>query len=93
MIIEQEQKVTGYYLNCGYVQRCTMRQNEDHDPLHIELWIEHGAFHVRAHDHELHGRINWSTYDNLTAARYKFAELKRDIKSAMTKKLFNMCEY
>jgi hypothetical protein len=90
MIIEHEKKETNYNLACGYLQRCTMKQSANHEPLHIELWLEHGCYHVRAHDLELHGRIDWSTYDNLTCARYKFAELKRNIKSAMSKNLFNL---
>lgn len=90
MIIEHEKKTIGYDLMCGAVQRCMMKQLAHHEPLHIDLWLEHGCYHVRAHDHELHGRIDWSTYDNLTGARYKFAELKRNIKSAMKLNLFNL---
>jgi len=90
MNIQHEIKETNYNLACGYVQRCTMRQAAHHDPLHVELWLDHGCYNVRAHDHELHGHIEWSRYDNLTGARYKFAELKRNIKSAMSKNLFNL---
>lgn len=76
-------------LACGHVQQAVFKQAPEQKPVHLTLHQEHGVYHVRAHDFELGGRMKWERYDNATAARARFAELKRKYKAGMKAGLFN----
>ena len=55
--------LSAYELACGYVERF------EHDNLWVTLWREHGVYHVRAHEFNGRGRLAWSVFSTLTAAR------------------------
>lgn len=59
-------RLSAYGLACGYVER------RERNGISVELWREHGAYHVRAHDSAA-GRIHWSGSTSLTTARQTFA--------------------
>ena len=62
----------GYQLRCGYVATFHV------EALAVTMWHEHGAYHVRAHDHGAGsplgngGRLAWETFRHLSDARRCF---------------------
>jgi hypothetical protein len=59
-----KKELTAYGLSCGYIQTHTTHG------ITVTLWKESQCYHVRTHDHNHGGRIDWQTYDSdLTAAR------------------------
>jgi hypothetical protein len=60
-----------YSLMCGY--------KEDWDAentlgTNISLWYEHEHYHVRRYDFNIHERIFWHCFDNVTEARECFLD-------------------
>lgn len=66
--------LTRYALACGYRERFEVSNCEGW--IHVELWEEHGALHVRRYD-SLTGRREWSTYHALKKARRAYRLLVR----------------
>ncbi len=60
--------MTKQQLACGYVQREYL-----YDDATVSLWMEHGVYHVRAHDFETHTRLFWDAFPTLTEARKRYA--------------------
>lgn len=90
IVITNTGKITAYQAACGAVQRIELKQCDHHSVTSIDLWVEHGTYHVRAHDHELHGRLFWASYDTITAARTRYNKAVKDIKAAMKAGTFNL---
>lgn len=90
IVISNTGKITAYQAVCGAVQRIELKQYAHHEPVCIDLWIEHGTYHVRAHDHELHGRLFWDSFDTITAARTRYSKAVKDTKAAMKAGTFNL---
>lgn len=65
---------TAYALACGDTQTATTRTGAA-----VTLWMEHGTYHVRTHDHNGRGRLAWDVFDNLTEARRAFRRHKRTL--------------
>lgn len=63
--------LTAYALACGYVERAVKRNTT------LQLWCEHGVYHVRAHDHGSLGRLFWHSYPTVKQARARFSESRR----------------
>lgn len=62
-----------YALACGYQQQIDTAITGKN--IRVTLWLEHGAFHVRAHDFNEVGRIEWVTENNITDARTQWTTL------------------
>ena len=58
--------LTDYALSCGY------KEVGGSHAVNVELWKEHGTYHVRAHNHELGCRLFWLSFQSLTKARWHF---------------------
>jgi hypothetical protein len=58
--------LSAYGLGCGYVE------HRERNGISVELWREHGVYHVRTHDYSA-GRIHWSGSSLLGTARETFA--------------------
>lgn len=56
-------RLTPYAFACGYVEQ-TERNNK-----RVQLWHEHGTYHVRGHDYTEHERLFWECFDRLPDAR------------------------
>lgn len=58
-------KLTPYGLSCGYVELFEI------GGVTIRLWLEHGTYHVRGHNHTTGQRLYWEAFpgNNLTEAR------------------------
>lgn len=61
-------ELTAYQLTCGYVQR-----KEIAPGVEVTLFYEHGAFHVRKHDFNVHNRLSWSVYRTWREAQRAYA--------------------
>ncbi len=64
-------KITRYELACG----CTAGSIKD--GISVNLWMEHGAYHVRVHDHNGAGRLAWEVFPGVTLARESFRRMVR----------------
>ncbi len=69
-------RLTPYALACGYVELT------EHKGQTLTLWREHGALHVRQHDHNTGTRVFWDCPETLTAARKRFDAAKRTLLAA-----------
>lgn len=67
--------LTPYGLACGYIEECEPRPG-----VRLQLWQEHGALHVRAHDHNNHERLFWDCPETLTEARARYSRAKHELK-------------
>lgn len=54
--------LTAQQFACGYVQR------KERKGIAVTLWLEHGVYHVRAHDHGVHERLEWQVGRTLKQA-------------------------
>lgn len=62
-----------YALACGSVERAAKRNTV------INMWLEHGVYHVRGHDHDKRGRLFWDTFETVTEARKYFSTKRREL--------------
>ena len=75
--------LTLYALSCGYVQEAESVINGR--KIRVTLWMEHGAFHVRAHDFTVEGRLDWVVENSLADARHHYnAMIRRYLGDALT---------
>lgn len=65
-------RLTSYALACGYIE--TASRDQPGFDIEARLWMEHGAFHVRSHDHTAHMRLQWDVANTVTEARRLLAE-------------------
>ena len=70
--------LTEYALRCGYVQTIEAH-NAAGENVSLELWHEGACFHVRAHNYDNGGRIEWVSEGLLSDARYHFDRLAKSI--------------
>lgn len=63
--------LTSYQLACGY------RDQIEQHGIRVTLWMEHGTYHVRAHDFNEHYRIDWQSFYTLAEARRIFQKMVR----------------
>lgn len=66
-------QLTRYSLACGYIEAY------ESDSQRVTLWLEHNAWHVRAHDY-LRGRLFWQSPATLTEARRLYSRTRTTIK-------------
>lgn len=66
-----------YALACGYVQEIDTKITGKN--IRVQLLMEHGAFHVKAHDFDDVGRIEWVVEDQIGDARTQWAALVKQI--------------
>ncbi len=61
-------RISAYGFACGYVEQAKIGD------IRIRLWINHGCYHVRAHEHGFggRGRLFWDSFRTLGAARKRF---------------------
>jgi len=59
--------LSSYALACGCIER------KHYGNVQVTLWLEHGTYHVRAHDFEQHKRIFWDSFRTLSQARKCFS--------------------
>lgn len=64
-----------YALACGYIQE--VDAVNDGRNIRIQMWLEHGSFHVRAHDHTVDGRLDWISEGSVADARRHFDTMIR----------------
>ena len=64
-------RLTAYEFACGFVERIEKNNTR------ITTWKEHGVYHVRAHEFEGRGRLEWNSFRTLQEARKDFARLRR----------------
>lgn len=63
-------ELTRYALACGYIQRATDTGDYVTAGIVLDMWHEGGPLiHVRAHDHANGRRIDWQSFETLSAAR------------------------
>jgi len=68
-------KPTAYEFSCGAVQ--SFNQGN----LSVKIWREHNQYHVRAHEFDGAGRLEWKVYRTLGDARRMFSFLVRHLTS------------
>lgn len=71
------QGLTAYSFLCGYIQRVESKVSGEE--IRIDLWLEHGCWHVRAHNYDSVGRIEWVSEENLTDARTQWKRLVKQL--------------
>ena len=74
-------RLTYYEFRCGYVQQletapCSAKPGTG---TQLQIWMEHGTFHVRAHDFQKHERIFWDSFDTMTEANRRFFRAKWEL--------------
>jgi hypothetical protein len=62
-IRNDKNQLTAYGFACGYIEEL------EYNNRRIQLWHEHGTYHVRAHDYNTHTRLFWECFDKLADAR------------------------
>lgn len=62
-----------YALACGYIQEIDTKITGNN--IRVQLLMEHGAFHVKAHDFDDVGRIEWVVEDQIGDARTQWTAL------------------
>lgn len=67
-------RLTAYALHCGYVQRAYNYNGERK----VELYCEHGMYHVRYFDYPMDER-EWETFDTVNEAWRCYSKLKRKL--------------
>ena len=60
-------QLTAYALGCGYKER------KLDGPVEVELYCEHGCYHIRGFDTETRHRLFWESTNNLAQARAFFS--------------------
>ena len=55
--------LSAYGLGCGYTQ------SHNAHGVNVQLWQEHGVYHVRVHDFTTGKRMAWEVFNRLTPAR------------------------
>lgn len=66
-----------YALACGYIQQIDTEITGE--SIRVQLRMEHGAFHVQAHNFTEGGRIEWVVEDQIGDARTQWAALVKQI--------------
>ena len=66
-----------YALSCGYVQEIDTKITGKN--IRIQLLMEHGAFHVKAHDFDDVGRIEWVVESQIGDARTQWQALVKQL--------------
>jgi hypothetical protein len=56
-------RLTAYAFACGYLEQTERKSRR------VQLYHEHGTYHVRGFDFAQHERICWECFDSLTQAR------------------------
>lgn len=69
--------LTQYALACGYVQR--IESDITGENISLELWMENGCYHVRAHNYDSIGRIEWVSENSISDARTQYKRLYKEI--------------
>lgn len=68
-------KLSAQQLACGYVQ---LAEGNDY---RLTMWMEHGTYHVRLHNHapdyRVAGRCMWESFRTMTEARHCFDVTRR----------------
>lgn len=59
-------QLTAYALGCGY------KETKIDGPVNVELYHEHGVYHIRGFDAETGHRLFWESSNNLAQARAFF---------------------
>lgn len=70
--------LTEYALRCGYVQVIDAH-NATGENISLKMWHEGACFHVRAHNYDNGGRIEWVSERLLSDARYHFDRLAKSL--------------
>ena len=70
--------LSAYALSCGYLQSYSQAN------LRVTLWREHGVYHVRAHEFDGAGRLDWQAFRTLHKARKHFGFLIRHLTNEVT---------
>ena len=66
--------LTAYALGCGYVEQFNMTRHSVN--LSVSLWHEHDCYHVRAHEFDGRGRLEWQAFGGrLGEARKAFKRM------------------
>ena len=68
-------KPSAYEFACGGIQSFNAGN------LRVTIWREHGVYHVRAHEFDGRGRIDWKAFPTLARARKYFGFLIRHLTS------------
>jgi hypothetical protein len=71
-------RLTRYEFACGYTQE-SEKQCCIEGWIRLVMWMEHGTFHVRAHDHGENKRLFWDSFDTMTAANQRYYKAKREL--------------
>lgn len=64
-------RVTAYGFACGYKEARTLPASN----VRVEIYSEHGVYHVRAHHFGTTKRLAWETAENVTGARALYRAL------------------
>ena len=64
--------LTTYAFACGYIE------TKEKNGISATLWLEHGTWHIRQHDHNEGKRIFWASTNSLVAARKAYKHLTKD---------------
>ena len=64
-------RLTLYSFACGYYER-----KRTSDDVETTIWMEHGTFEVRQHDHANGKRVFWQGFETLRQARDCFGRQK-----------------
>jgi hypothetical protein len=73
------ERLTRYEFVCGYIQQAESANCTVSSGRQLTLWMEHGTFHVRAHDFGKHERLFWDVFDTMTEANKRYFQAKREL--------------
>jgi len=68
-------------LACGAVDRFAKPHGES--KIQVQLWREHGIYHVRAHNFDSHRRLVWRSFSRVTEARREFKKQVSQVRTGM----------
>lgn len=86
-----ENVLSAYYLACGYIEQTQVPSRQVKGAtIQVTLWREHSCYHVRAHEFEGAGRLQWQSFHTLYEARKSYRSMINGYKGErhMTKKHF-----
>ena len=69
-------QLTVYSLACGYIELSDLPKTG----VRTQLYLEHGIYNVRQHDHKQGKRLCWESFETLTQARTFYNNLVRTAK-------------
>lgn len=72
-------RISRYEFCCGYTQECETEGCTIGSGIRLVLWMEHGCFHVRAHDYGKGERVFWDSFDTMTEANQRYFKAKREL--------------